>query len=208
MRQGSCRTSGVSTKVIPPLRWVGWPMCSMSISPLACVGAANKRGAAAKPAPKPKVFLRKSRLFFMARPLQELRDPDVRTNLHGHWIEERCTARQSNQAAALGASRGRSENSNAKDGERRSTGVGENGRTAVQPPCAGEIRDERVGRSIQDYGDGLNHSHLRNNLPRNVKTFRSDTVCLARMRHHYQIHDLRRWRIHGGMVVNHSRHRI
>src|SRR6266478_1427358 len=56
-------------------------MCSMSmLCPLACAGARNCRRAAAKPAPRPKVFLKKSRLFFMALPLQRLTDPTVARN--------------------------------------------------------------------------------------------------------------------------------
>src|SRR5713226_10400049 len=83
MRQGSAGTSGVSTETIRLLRWLAWPMFCPLLSPLACGGAAKRRGAAAKPAPKPKVFLRKSRLFFMALPLQELADPTVPRNSMG-----------------------------------------------------------------------------------------------------------------------------
>jgi hypothetical protein len=81
MRHGSCGTSGVSTETIRLLvRSVAWPMCFMSMpAPLSC-GAANRRGAAAKPAPRPRVFLRKSRLFFMVLPRQELADPTVPRN--------------------------------------------------------------------------------------------------------------------------------
>src|SRR6266704_6507508 len=62
-------------------------MCSMSmLSPPICAGAANRRGTAAKPAPRPKVFLRKSRLFFIALPLQKFAGPTVR---EGQWILDR-----------------------------------------------------------------------------------------------------------------------
>ena len=71
-------------------------MCSMSmLSPLAYVGAANRRGTAAKPAPRPKVFLRKSRLFFMVLPLQDLADPTVPTNSMD--IRSKRDARPSNR---------------------------------------------------------------------------------------------------------------
>jgi hypothetical protein len=46
---------------------------SMPVS-FAC-GAAKRRDAAAKPAPRTKVFLKKSRLLFMVLPLQELENP-------------------------------------------------------------------------------------------------------------------------------------
>src|SRR6266567_4031079 len=52
-------------------------MCSISmLAPLFC-GAASRRGAAAKPAPRPRVFLRKSRLLFMVLPLRELAGPSA-----------------------------------------------------------------------------------------------------------------------------------
>jgi hypothetical protein len=44
------------------------------LSPFACVGVANRRDEAAQPALRPKAFLRKSRLFFMAFPLYQLTD--------------------------------------------------------------------------------------------------------------------------------------
>src|ERR1700732_1040603 len=77
MRQRNCGTSGVSTETIRVLRWAPWLMWSMFMSmpmlaPFAC-SAANRRGAAAKLAPRPRVFLRKSRLFFMVLPLKSWR---------------------------------------------------------------------------------------------------------------------------------------
>ncbi len=54
----------------------------------------------AKPAPRPKVFLRKSRLFFIALPLQELAGPTVPES---QWILDRREARPGSrhQVAAL-----------------------------------------------------------------------------------------------------------
>src|ERR1700694_2905966 len=102
MRQESCGTSGVSTETIRLLRWAPWVMWSMSMpmpAPFAC-GAANRRGAATKPAPRPKVFLRKSRLFFMVLPFKELADPTARENpwaldrgeIHGQAIDIKVAA--------------------------------------------------------------------------------------------------------------------
>ena len=71
------------------------------------------------------------------------------------------------------------------------------------------MRDERAGPCIQDYGGSrLNYSHLRNNSPRSVETFRRDAIGLTRLRQHHQTHSLNRWRIHAGRTMNHPRHRI
>src|ERR1700686_69791 len=75
IRQGNCGTSGVSTETIRRLRWAPWLLWSMSrsmLAPFAC-GARNRPGVAAKAALRPRVFLRKSRLFFMVLPLKSWR---------------------------------------------------------------------------------------------------------------------------------------
>ena len=177
-------------------------------SPLACFGAANRRGAAARPAPRPKVFLRKSRLFFMALPLQGLGGPPSTET--GHWIKKVCTASESTMSRGLGYSavRGKWRNSDAKDEKRRCMDRERSGWSAVQTPRGGETGGQKLGRTIQDYRRRLDYGHLRNNLPRSVETFRGDTRRLAGSRNRHKTHGLNCRMIHGGMLVNHSRYRV
>src|ERR1700741_3113810 len=77
MRHGSCGTSGVSTGTFRPLPpSVAWLMCFMFMPFPLSYEAAKRRGAAAIIALRPSVFLKKSRLFFMVFPLQQLGGPD------------------------------------------------------------------------------------------------------------------------------------
>src|SRR6266478_8573038 len=186
MCQGSCGASGVSTETIRPLLCLAWPMCSMSM-PLACFGAANRRGAAARPAPRPKVFLRKSRLFFMALPLQGV-GRTHRPRKLDIGSKTGCTASESTTSRGLGysAARGKWRNSDAKDGKRRCMDRERSGWSAVQTPRGGETGGQKLGRTIQDYRRRLDYGHLRNNLPRSVETFRRDTSRLARSRNHHK----------------------
>src|SRR5207302_9353984 len=102
MRHGSCETSGVSTETIRLLlRWAAWPTCFMSMPAPLCCGVANRRGTAAKPAPRPKVFLRKSRLFFIALPLQKLADPTVLHNSMDNGSKRHARPDSRHQVAAL-----------------------------------------------------------------------------------------------------------
>src|ERR1017187_4028606 len=98
MRHESWGTSGVSTETIRLLlRAVAWSMCFMSISmavPFAC-GAAKRRDAAAKSAPRRKVFLKKSRLLFMVLPPLRVGESSVLQKLNGYGIQERCMATSS-----------------------------------------------------------------------------------------------------------------
>src|SRR3989442_14804064 len=215
MRQGSAGTSGVSTETIRLLRWLAWPMCSMSmfsplLSPLACGGAAKRRGAAAKPAPKPKVFLRKSRLFFMALPLQELADPTVPRNSMdiGSKRDARPGSRHQVAALAIPLSRRRGGNSDAKNAERGWVSAGRRGRAAIQNPCGRGIGHQKLDRSIQDYGGGLDYRHLRNNLSQNGETFRRDAIRLARLLHQQRTYGLNTWAIHSRVIVSHSGHGV
>src|SRR5882724_5391708 len=208
MRQGSCGAAGVSTETVRPLPCLAWPMCSMSM-PLACFGAANRRGAAARPAPRPKVFLRKSRLFFMALPLQGV-GRTHRPRKLDIGSKRGCTASESTTSRGLGysAARGKWRNSDAKDGKRCCTDRERSGWSAVQTPRGSEIGVQKLGRTIQDCSGCLDYGHLRNNLPRSVETFRIDTTCLTRLRNHHNAHGHNCGMIHRGMTVRHSRHRI
>src|SRR6266478_4706980 len=84
IRQGSRGTSGVSTEAMPLPCRVAWSMCALSmLSPFACVGVASKRDEAAQPAPRPKAFLRKSRLFFMGFSSSRVNGSTVFRRLNG-----------------------------------------------------------------------------------------------------------------------------
>src|SRR5882762_9647366 len=139
-------------------------MCSMSmLCPLACAGAASSRGAAAKPAPRPKACLKKSRLFFMARPLQELTDPTVLTNSMDIG-SKRDAQLGTRHRSLLGytAARTRGENSDAKNAERGGVCRGRVRWAVIRPPCGCVIRCRKLGRSIQYDRAGLDYRHLRN----------------------------------------------
>src|SRR2546429_2258789 len=211
MRHGSDGTSGVSTETIRLLRWAPWPMrsvWSMSMcmpAPFAW-GTPNRRGAAAKPAPRPRVFLRKSRLFFMVLPLSGL-NPRVLVKLNGHWIQERCTATTS-RCVGYAASRRRGEKSDAKNAERDTVCSGRGGRGAMQNPYGGEIGSQKLARRPQDDGTAPDHCHLKNNISPNVDAFCRDTVRLARLCHQHRTHGVNIWMIHGRVIVNHSRHAV
>src|ERR1700687_1867722 len=175
MRHSSCGTSGVSTETIRLLlRWVAWPMCFISIpAPLSC-GTPNRRGAGAKPARRPKVILRKSRLVFMAVPLQELTDPTVLRNsmdVGSMDTGSKGNAQQSTRHRSLlcyTAARARGD-SDAKNAERASVCRGRVWWAAIRTPCGGEIGSRKLGRSIQDNSAPLDYRQLRNNLSRSVK---------------------------------------
>src|SRR6266567_772941 len=157
-------------------------MCSISmLAPLFC-GAANRRGAAAKPAPTPRVFLRKSRLFFMVLPHQELENPVSSRNSMD--IGYRGDAGRHQIAAfAMRLLARRSENSDAENAERRTVCRGRVWWAAVRTPCGCGIGWRKVGGSIQDDGAAFDYRHLRNTLSRSVKTFLCDAIRLTRMRH-------------------------
>jgi len=106
------------------------------------------------------------------------------------------------------AARTRGENSDAKNGERSSVCRGPVRWAIIRTPCGCGIGCRNLRRCIQDKRAALDYPHLRNNLSRSVKTFRCDAIRLTRMRHHHQTHGLNRWMIHGGMIVNHSRHGV
>jgi hypothetical protein len=65
---------------------------------------------------------------------------------------------------------------------------------------------QKLGRSTQDYGIAPDCRHLRNNSSPNAEAFRRAAVRLARLRHQHRTHSLNTWMIHGGVIVNHSRH--
>ncbi len=112
-----------------------------------------------------------------------------------------------NRCFAYTASRGRRENSDAKDGEGRTSGMGRSGWAAVQTPLGGE-REEKLSRRIQDYRCDLDYRPRRNNFLRGIETFRAHTTCRARLRNHHETYGLNCGTIHGGMIVGHSRHRV
>ena len=141
--------------------------------------------------------------------LQELADPTVsgsQWNLDRGEIDGQ--AGEIETLLGYSTARGKWRNSNTKDGKRRNMCGGRSGWAAIQTPYGGCIRGQKVDRSIENNSLAVDRPNLGNNLPRCVETFRYDAIRLARLRHHGPIDDLNRWRIHGGMVVNHSRHRI
>ena len=85
---------------------------------------------------------------------------------------------------------------------------GRGGRAAIRTPCGRRIRRHKLGGGFQGYRACLDYRQLRDNLSRNVETFRDDAICLARLRHHYQTRALKSWVIHGRVTVVHSWHRV
>src|SRR3989442_884862 len=116
----------------------------MSIPAIPACGAANRRGAATKPAPSPKVFRKKSRLFFIVLSSRVGR-PKAPENL-GRWIGMTWTALQARFSRCLGyaAASGKWGNSDAKDGKRRTTGRGRGRWSAVQTPRGGETGGQKL----------------------------------------------------------------
>src|SRR5258708_33358506 len=100
----------------------------------------------------------------------------------------------------------RRENSDAENAERRTVYRGRVWWAAIRTPCGCGIGSRKIIGSIQDDSATFNYRHLRNNLPRSVKTFRCDTIRLTRVRNLYQNRGLNTWMIHGGVIVSHSRH--
>src|SRR5712692_2419215 len=107
------------------------------LPPLTCVGAANRRGAAAKPAPRPKVFLKKSRLFFMALPLQGWPIQLSAKTLDIGSKRDKQPGNRHQVAAGYTAARGKWRNSNAKDGKGRRMCRERSGWAAIQTPYGG-----------------------------------------------------------------------
>ncbi len=99
-------------------------------------------------------------------------------------------------------------NSDAKNAERGCVSAGRRGRAAIQNPCGRGIGHQKLGRSIQDYGGGLDYRHLRNNLSQNGETFRRDAIRLARLRHQQRTYGLNTWVIHSRVIVSHSGHGV
>src|ERR1700676_1102205 len=110
------------------------------LAPFAC-GARNRPGVAAKAALRPRVFLRKSRLFFMDLPLRSWRTQlSPRDSMDiGSKRDARPSNRHQVAAVAIPLLRRRGGNSDAKDGKRRSMYRARSGRPAVQTPYGVEI---------------------------------------------------------------------
>jgi hypothetical protein len=119
----------------------------------------------------------------------------------------RSQAIDTSRCFGCAVARRRGRNSDAKDVERSRVCRRRSGGTTVRTPRCG-TGCHKLGRSIQDHGAALDCRHLWDNLAQSVATFRGDTIRLTRWRHHYQIHALNRWTIHGGVIMNHPRHSV
>jgi hypothetical protein len=85
---------------------------------------------------------------------------------------------------------------------------GRRGWAAIETPCGGEIEGQKLGCSTQDDGTAADFRHRRSNFSPNVEPFRNDAVRLAQLRHQHRTYGLNTWMIHGGAIVNHSRHAL
>jgi hypothetical protein len=117
----------------------------------------------------------------------------------------RSQAIDTSRCFGYAVARRRWRNSDAKDVEGSRICRRRSGGTTIRTPRCGTGR-QKLDRSIQDHGAALDCRHLWENLSQRVETFGGDTIRLTRWRHHHQTHGLKRWTIHGGVIVNHSRH--